>query len=471
MKRVLIILLALLVVSGGAYVATGHGPGAAQPTSPTPTTGPVRASGKITAEGKVVPVRNVQLAIPTGGTVAQVLVEEGQKVKSGDVLVRLDRTRAEAAVSQAQAGLDRARAHVAEVEAAPRKEDVAAAQAAVDAAKAQLAKLQEASRPEDVKAAEAALAAARASLTKVQQGPDSDVVAAAKNELSKLKAGATAEELKAAKLAFEQAKSTLWSTQTSRDGICGSAPAQYQCTAADAQVSAAEIQVTAAQNTLTQVAAGPRAEDVATAQARLDKLMQGATAADVANAQAQVAAAQARLDTLKTPVRQSDLDAAQAEIRRATAQVAVVEAPPRPETIAAAQADVAAAQATLEEAKIAVSDLELKAPFAGVVANLDLRPGEFVQPGVSFLSLADTTAWQVETTDLTELNVTRVHEGQAATLTFGAIPDLVLPARVTRIKELGAQDRGDILYTVTIRPDKQDDRLLWNMTAAVSIEP
>ena len=471
MKRVLIIFLTLLLISGGVYVATGHGPGVAPRTSPTPIASPVRASGKITAEGKVVPVRNVQLAIPTGGTVAEVLVEEGQKVDSGAVLVRLDPARAEAAVSQAQAGLDRARAHVAEIKAAPRQADVAAAQTAVESARAQLAMLQEGSRPEDLKAAEAGLAAARASLARVQQGPDSDVVAAAKNDLAKLKAGPTAEDLKAGKLAVEQAKSALWSAQTSRDGVCGSAPAQYQCSAADAQVSAAEIQVSVAQNNLTRVAAGPRAEDVATAQARLDKLMQGATAADVANARAQVEAAQARLDTLKSPVRQSDLDAAQAEIRRASAQVAVVEAPPRPETIAAAQADVAAAQATLDEAKIALSDLELKAPFAGVVANLDLTPGEFVQPGVSFLGLADTTAWQVETTDLTELNVTRVQVGQAATLTFDAVPGLVLPARVTRIKELGAQDRGDILYTVTIRPDKQDDRLLWNMTAVVSIEP
>lgn len=452
MKRVLLIGFALLVVGGSAYVATGHGPGVTSPATPTPNASPVRASGKITAEGKVVPVRNVQLSLPTGGRVADVLVEEGQRVNAGAVLVRLDQEQAKTTVSQAQAGLDRARAHVAELKAPPRPEDVAAAQASVDSARAQLAKLEEGSRPEDVKAADVALTAAKASLAKVQAGPDSDVVAAAKNELAKLKSEPTAEDLKTAELAVEQAKSALWSAQTSRDGICGNPPAQYMCDAANAQVSAAENQVSIAQTNLAKVAAGPRPEDIATAQARLDKLMQGASAADVASARAQV-------------------EAAQAEIRRASAQVAVVEAPPRSETIAAAEADVAAAQATLDGAKDALADLELKAPFSGVVANLDVKPGEFVQPGASFLSLADTTAWQVETTDLTELNVTRVREGQVATLTFDAIPGLVLPAKVTRIKALGTQDRGDILYTVTIGPDKQDDRLLWNMTAVVSIEP
>ena len=470
MKRLLIGLLALLLVGGGAYVATGHGLRTVTPTSTAIP--PVTTSGKITAEGQVVPVRSAQLALPVGGTVAEVLVEEGQRVQSGAVLVRLDPTRAESAISQAQAGLQRAQSHVAELGAGPREEDVAAAQAAVDSARAQLAKLQEGSRPEDVKAAEAALTAAQSSLARVQQGPDSDVVAAARNDLAKLKAGPTTADVNAARLAVEQARTSLWSVQTNRDGVCGTALIpKFQCDAANAQVAAAETQISIAQNNLAQVEAGPRAEDVATAQARLDKLMQGATAADVANARAQVEAAQARLDTLKTPVRQADLDAARAEIERAKAQVAVVEAPARPETITAAEADVVAAQAALDQAKDALSDLELKAPFAGIVANLQVKPGEFVQPGVSFVSLADPTAWQVETTDLTELNVTRIHEGQAAVLTFDAIPGLELPGRVSRVKEVGTKDRGDILYTVTIRPDKQDERLRWNMTAAISVEP
>ena len=117
------------------------------------------------------------------------------------------------------------------------------------------------------------------------------------------------------------------------------------------------------------------------------------------------------------------------------------------------------------------AELDLKAPFAGIVANLDVRPGEYVQPGVSFASLADVTAFQVETTDLTELNVTRTREGQPVKLTFDAVQGLELPGKVTRIKALGTKERGDILYTVTVKPDRQDDRLLWNMTAAVNIEP
>ena len=52
-----------------------------------------------------------------------------------------------------------------------------------------------------------------------------------------------------------------------------------------------------------------------------------------------------------------------------------------------------------------------------------------------------------------------------------AIPDLEIPGHVARIRPIGEDKRGDITYTVTVRPDKADERLRWNMTTAVFIEP
>ena len=42
---------------------------------------------------------------------------------------------------------------------------------------------------------------------------------------------------------------------------------------------------------------------------------------------------------------------------------------------------------------------------------------------------------------------------------------------MVRIKPLGENKQGDMTYTVVIQPDQLDDRLRWNMTAAVAIEP
>jgi HlyD family secretion protein len=248
-------------------------------------------------------------------------------------------------------------------------------------------------------------------------------------------------------------------------------PTSAQLQQAQAAVDAARSQVEQAQHpgSASDLTAARAAVDAAQAQVNL--ATQPASPADLAKARAAVDVATQQLRLARQPYTPEDLAAAQAEVQRTNAQLAAVKAPPRPESVAAAKADVAAAQAALDQANVARTELELTAPFGGVVASLDVKPGEFVQPGVGMASIADTSAWQIQTTDLTELSVTRIHPGQVATLTFDAIPGLGLPAKVDRIKKLGTQDRGDILYTVTLQPDHPDDRLLWNMTAAVSIGP
>ncbi|MBA3533913.1 MAG: efflux RND transporter periplasmic adaptor subunit, partial [Ardenticatenales bacterium] len=45
------------------------------------------------------------------------------------------------------------------------------------------------------------------------------------------------------------------------------------------------------------------------------------------------------------------------------------------------------------------------------------------------------------------------------------------PGTVTRIRTIGENKQGDITYTVIVTPDKQDERLRWNMTAIVDIAP
>jgi HlyD family secretion protein len=90
---------------------------------------------------------------------------------------------------------------------------------------------------------------------------------------------------------------------------------------------------------------------------------------------------------------------------------------------------------------------------------------------VPVVQLADVSNWQIETDDLTELSIVRVSVGDAVAITFDAIPDLELAGKVVRIKSFGENKQGDITYTVIIQPNQQDERLRWNMTASVAIEP
>jgi HlyD family secretion protein len=70
-----------------------------------------------------------------------------------------------------------------------------------------------------------------------------------------------------------------------------------------------------------------------------------------------------------------------------------------------AKAQSAAAQSNLE-------NFDLKAPFDGVVTNVNLTVGQLVGPEIQAVQLADFSAWMIETSDLNELEVVKVSEGQ-----------------------------------------------------------
>ncbi len=290
--------------------------------------------------------------------------------------------------------------------ASQQKAAVEAAQAALVRAQAHYDELKAGPRQPEIDAAQAAVDAAQAALQKLQQGPDQNQVIAAQSDLKNAFAA-----LKQAQAAYDQAGGA----SNPNAGLLPTSLALEQAT-----------------------------NSYNAAKARLDVLQEGPKAGDVA--------------------------AAQAEIRRVQAQLDLLKAGTKPETLATAQADITSAKADVTRAQAALADTELRAPFAGVVASLDTNVGEQIVPSTPIIQLADFSNWQIETTDLTELNVARIREGDTAQLTFDAIDGLDLGGKVVRIKSLGENRQGDIVYTVVIQPDKIDERLRWNMTAKVNLE-
>jgi HlyD family secretion protein len=486
MKKVIIAVVVVVVLAGIGYFAYSqfgpdNSPSAADPEA-TVEIPAVKASGDVVSDAVVVPARFASLSLPAGGIVAEVVVEEGDDVQEGDLLLKLDDARQVAAVAQAEAQLQRVQNAVAELEAGARPEEIEAAQAAVDAAQAQLDRVKQGARPEEVAAAQAAVDAARAQLTRLQEGARPEEIAAAEAALAgaqaslqKVLEGPREEELVAARAEVANAAATLAQAQAAYDLVkydpqIQARPESLQLEQATNVYNAAQARLEALQNRATQADIDAADSAIDQARAQLEALKAPARTADIASASAGIDQAQAQLEALQASARPADIAAAEAEIRRAQAQLELLQAGARPETIAAAKADVAAAEAALAQAKVALADTELKAPYSGSVASLDTKVGEQVGPGVPVVTLADLSTWQIETDDLTELNIVKVKEGDPVTITFDAIPDLEMPGTVVRIKEIGENKMGDITYTVIIVPDEQDDRLRWNMTATVVIK-
>jgi len=110
------------------------------------------------------------------------------------------------------------------------------------------------------------------------------------------------------------------------------------------------------------------------------------------------------------------------------------------------------------------------APFAGIVTAANVEPGDAAAPGEVAFVLATLEQLQARTTDLTELDVARVAQGQAVVVTVDALPDLKLPGRVVRIGLQSVDYRGDVTYPVYVALDEAAPELRWGMTALVEIE-
>ncbi len=118
--------------------------------------------------------------------------------------------------------------------------------------------------------------------------------------------------------------------------------------------------------------------------------------------------------------------------------------------------------------RAALANAEVRAPFAGTITNLDLKVGEFAASGTPVMTIADLSSWVLKTTDLTEIDVVRIKEGQPVTLTLDAIPDATLNGYVLSIAQNYAEKQGDIVYEVTVLLADKQPSMRWGMTAQVN---
>lgn len=97
---------------------------------------------QITASGTVQPNQTVNLSPKNPGILAALLVQQGDRVKKGQVVARMENDSVAAQLVQAQARVDRAEARLAETRAGNRPADIAQSEARVRQAEARVAESQ-----------------------------------------------------------------------------------------------------------------------------------------------------------------------------------------------------------------------------------------------------------------------------------------------------------------------------------------
>ncbi|WP_322798842.1 efflux RND transporter periplasmic adaptor subunit [Thermoflexus sp.] len=199
----------------------------AQPPAFTDTATIRRGTLRITlsAAGKIRPRAQAVLNFATAGTVAEILVREGETVRKGQPLARLDTTDLELAVRQAEIAYLTQQTIYSQTVQGPKPEELAAARAAVRSA--------------------------QAALQALEKGPDPL-------------------DLEIARLNVELAKNAIWQAQLTRDKTAGapfSAPVDLDL--ANARVGQAELQAAVARLQYEKLKAGARPEQLEAARAQL----------------------------------------------------------------------------------------------------------------------------------------------------------------------------------------------------------
>jgi len=174
-------------------------------------------------------------------------------------------------------------------------------------------------------------------------------------------------------------------------------------------------------------------------------------------------------DQLEVAEVDANLAVARAEVLLAQQEVDKLKSGPDPDQLALVQARLDNAEKQVKAATTALENLELKAPFAGTISKVYIRENEWISVSQAAILLADLNDLQVETTDLSEIDVAQVQIGDPASITFDALPDVVADGKVTKIAPKSSEGSG-VNYTVTLRFNEIPGGLKWGMTAFADIE-
>ncbi|WP_026370001.1 efflux RND transporter periplasmic adaptor subunit [Kallotenue papyrolyticum] len=519
----------------------------------------------VSSSGTVQPLRSANLNFGASGTVAAVLVREGQRVREGQELARLDLRDLDQQVRQAEANLKTAQARLTQAQAgnatpqdlaaqeasiaAARAQlerartgnvtgaDIAAAEAAVRSAQANLTRARTGNVTEaDIANAEAAVRAAEAQLEAVKRGPTPDQVSAAQTRLAqaqenlrKVSAAASAAKTRAeqdmlqaadaVRLAQSAYSSAYWDNQQAQNGIDPKSgrrfselgldeeiqkrqyaealrTAELQLSQAQsrleqakvaydtarqqeiADVATAQAQVNDAQVQLDELLKGPDASEVARAQAQVDqaraqlqKLRQGGTTADIAAARAQLDQAVANLNKLKQGGTPADIAAARAQLDQAQAQYERLTAGASPSDIEIAAAGVAQAEAQLEAAKLNRERAVLRAPFSGIVTEVNIAVGDLAASAGAAgaaIVLVDDSQRYLEVS-VSENDVVQIREGQSAQVRFDALETRPITGTVSYIAPAATVVQNVTTYAVRIDLPQVDTAIRVGMNATVDI--
>jgi HlyD family secretion protein len=158
---------------------------------------------------------------------------------------------------------------------------------------------------------------------------------------------------------------------------------------------------------------------------------------------------------------EATVEVALANLRQAELEVERITSGPDPEDVTVAQARIAAAQANINLSSV-------RAPFAGTITLVEVKPGDSASPGQSAVQLFDLSRLFVEA-QFSEVDINKIHPGQIVALSFDAELDREYEGIVTQVGITGNVFQGIVNFRILIEITHPDEVIRPGLTAVVNI--
>jgi len=417
--------------------------------------------------GVIEPLKKVEVKSKVAGRVARLLVQEGDRVRAGDVLAEIDPTEINSQVAQMRAQLDGARARLTQshrsvtYQEAQTRGSVEQYGQAVASAEARLRSAEEDARVQPQLTA-SEIAQAEAGLRSAEQA------------LEILRTSTQPQALVQARTGLDEA---LTASSNAERGLARQRRLLEKGFASQTAVDAAESETA---STHARVAQARKKMELVAEQQRLE--IDEATSR-VKQAQAGVDRARAAASVIE--IKRQDVVSARAALAQARAQLLTSRSGReqdrmRTDEVAQARSSVVQLENQLHEISIRQGDTRLLAGMAGVVTKRYIEQGELVTSGVSTFSngtpvvqIADLSQMLVKMT-VNEVDVYKLSVGQPVEITADGAHSGTYMGRVRKVAPASADGGAGggnavVKFAVEVVITHPDGRLRPGMTARCSI--
>jgi HlyD family secretion protein len=397
-RRIIPIVLLIAIIAAAAwYFTLGQG---------NQSNGALAASGTI--EGT-----QVVVAPEISGRVREVLVQEGDQVQAGQVLVRFDDALLQAQLSQAQATLQQAQANYDLVARGPTPEQrqlsVASAEAELLSANQALQALYD--------NADLNKAQIQQTIATTDQSRDK-----AQQYLDNISTNAKSTDVEAAWATVVIAQNKLENAQEDFDPYANKDQSNLTRAVFQAQLAAAQKQYDSAVERYNNLVGSANQYELAVAQANVNM------------AEAKLADSKRQYTKLDKGIDPDTLAAAQARVKTAEANLAVAQAAPSSEQLAVAKAQVEVARGALNVIQTQIAKLVVTAPINAIVDTRSAEPGEVMVAGSPLFTLIKLDDLKI-TVYIPEDRYGTIRLGQTAKVSVDSFPGETFEAKVQRIAD------------------------------------